>query len=802
YAISEAFKIDYYNITWMLRDFLSGLPIAGGLSVNDTSGWVESGLSSETPILHPTPYGSWIASWSHADYGDKSKVYIADGDYDFTLYLESKVVHVWEARTDYVYYPEIDKIAFKSTLMRDGAMAGEKIWNETKQDFDFYTIAKNCSIEVYADNGTLLWSNFTENVSGAGFFDLVWNNTGLERSKAYSAVTQINTTLGGRFRTPFLLNIVPAQTLYNVSEETKNQTLLMVGNMSVSEAIAQGGMIGIMTTIMANQTALIETKMNQTVEVIQNASAEMQANVSATLASFENRTYAAVEMLQTGANQTLAAAKEAINASEVLEATAKKYSWSATVAPDPALVNDMITLSVQGPAGLLPIVDIYGWDNTHIIQNQYMTESPTTPGLYYFEFQADSRFTPGKAYTYIVQEPIETFGMVTGSGRVEAMSITTIAGLAAAAPEAERAAKKALDSIKAVEAVLVSGDNVNIALTLKNLKESVDNLPTVLAKEGVTPNIVKQINEIAERLAKIGGEEGFDFKELLEEALGESPAMKEVRSKTEAIRMVVELLLQIFEAKFGGVDTPIVSTSLMPGSIIFRVTAVNPSKTKKQTVTIKNYLPQEVKPKDVLDLGGLQLEYDAEKSIYYVYKAGVELEPAEIKIFNIEVEDVWIISDKQLKELEQRTTTILEKARKTEYFDKCKEIADTIYPRLKQISTTQADETVSRAQHIGIYRDNLVMLEQIKEDIARMEKILTTTGGPPAPELLTKTKIKAEEPSKTMTWIIIFMIIIFTSLLGAVLFFTWNRQAKRAKEELLAAKEKAFPSKESEEKKE
>ena len=39
----------------------------------------------------------------------------------------------------------------------------------------------------------------------------------------------------------------------------------------------------------------------------------------------------------------------------------------------------------------------------------------------------------GKAYTYVVTEQ-KTGGLVAGSGVVESMSITTIAGLAAAAP--------------------------------------------------------------------------------------------------------------------------------------------------------------------------------------------------------------------------------------------------------------------------------------------------------------------------------------------------------------------------------
>jgi hypothetical protein len=104
------------------------------------------------------------------------------------------------------------------------------------------------------------------------------------------------------------------------------------------------------------------------------------------------------------------------------------------------------------------------------------------------------------------------------------------------------------------------------------------------------------------------------------------------------------------------------------------------------------------------------------------------------------------------------------------------------------------DEAVSRAQHIGIYRENLDVIVQIKEDIARLEKTLATAGGPLAPEILAKTKIKSESPSKTITWMIIFIIIIFIGLMAGVLFFTWHRQTRLTREELLAAKKSAFPT--------
>ncbi|MCK5160119.1 MAG: hypothetical protein KAQ99_00955, partial [Candidatus Aureabacteria bacterium] len=70
---------------------------------------------------------------------------------------------------------------------------------------------------------------------------------------------------------------------------------------------------------------------------------------------------------------------------------------------------------------------------------------------------------------------------------------------------------------------------------------------------------------------------------------------------------------------------------------------------------------------------------------------------------------------------------------------------------------------------------------------------LATAGGPLAPSILAKTKIKSEEPSKSMTWIVIFSIIIFIGLLAGALFFTWLHQSRLTKDGLLSSKKNAFP---------
>jgi hypothetical protein len=687
-------------------------------------------------------------------------------------------VHVWEAKTDYIYDPPTDKISFKGYLLRDGSIAGAR--NETTGEF--FTIASNCTIELYYSNGTMIDSINTSDVTSAGFFSLEYPNVNstLNTSIVYPAVNMIITTTGGIFRTPFLLNLVPTASLHQVSTTIAEKIDVPLSTMEYN-----------LTVKMANQTEIISDKMNETKDVIEQAAANMTQQVNDTLANFTQQTYLAVEQLQTSANQTLNASVIATTAALDLRNASRKYSWSAQVSPDPALSGEIVTLSCQGDPEGIPVLNIYSWDNVGLETNIYMTQ--ITAGLYQYDFEVDSRFTPGKAYTYVIGDVV-TGGLVTGSGMVESMSITTIAGLAAAAPEAERAAKKSLDAIKALESVLLSGDNINIALTLKNLKESVEALPEALGREMPTTKTTEALNELADRLKALGVEEGYDFEELLEKALGESPTIKEVRGKTDAIKIVVDLLLQIFEAKFGGTDAPIVSTSLVPGSVKFRVVAINPSKTKQQMVQVKSYLPQEVTPKDVVELGGLELEYDSEKSIYYVYRQQVELAPSEIRVFEVEVNDIWIIPENTLDDLRKRVDSILSRLENTPYYARGKEIADTIYPRLEEIATTQADETISRSQHVGVYRQNLITLAQVKEDIAKLEKILATAGGPLAPEMLTKTKIKSESPTKAITWLVIFTIITFIGLLGGVLFFTWHRQSRITREELLAAKKTAFPS--------
>ena len=224
-----------------------------------------------------------------------------------------------------------------------------------------------------------------------------------------------------------------------------------------------------------------------------------------------------------------------------------------------------------------------------------------------------------------------------------------------------------------------------------------------------------------------------------------------------------------------------------------KVVAINPSTEKSKTVPVRIDLPQEVKPSDIIDSGELKVEFDTERSIYYVYKPDVALAPKQTRVFEVVVRDVWFIPDVQLTGVKMQTNVLMKRLEKSEYAQAAKQLGDSILLRLDEIATFQIDEAVGRKQRIGGYRRNLQTLAAIKEDIERMEKLLSFAGGPPVPEMLEKTPLKSDAPSTTTTWLVIFLIVIFMGLLAGQFFFTWQQRVKTSGE-LTAERDAAFPT--------
>ncbi|MFC1631215.1 GPI anchored serine-threonine rich family protein, partial [Candidatus Omnitrophota bacterium] len=832
YDESDAnFKIDYYTVLWDIRDLLTDQPLTQ-LSVEETSGWnqadlagiawdeedmsaalwaeleairqplgdtppyeaVLGGSTPGTPDVGGTPYGFWTATWTKVGYGDVLVSFNCDSDQVVSFQMETTAVHIWRSYTDFVYTPDTDTLDMVSWLERDGSV-----------------ISGAVEVDVYiydSATGEITKTMTSSSPDSSGFFFQSWADCELEAGKTYPVITRVRIAAGGKFRTPSSFSVTTPKKLQEV-EDTVNSVL----DKPISQVSAE------LQQVLTNQTTMIEDKLDvqkeaidegilTMEETIEEASAEMQAEVTATLTSFEQKTYQAIEDLEAGADRSLAASEELVSAAQdtvimmeeaglITEQTARKYSGEL-ILPNTIMSGEKLQVRYSGLSGLMPYMDIIDSDNNSILNNTPLTESGSQAGMYEYEvnIEGDS-FVPGEAITIIVIADVgfNVESMEVGSVMVESTSLTAIEGMVSMIPQAKSAAEEARDMImhagRALENAMKSGTDIDLALTY--LQETVESLPKLMAKEGPLPEIVSSINDVSERLMSLAGEEGYDMTQLMEQALSKSPTLKDMRIKTDQVGGVIDLLRKIFEAKFGGMDAPVVSNSLHPGSVVFRIAAANPSATRTQTVPVQIYLPTEVEAKDILDQGGLELDYDSDKGAYFLYDNSVELAPQETRVFDVEVEDIWMVPDDEMGELRTRASRVTEQLKDSDYYQKAADLTESINLRLDEVATVQKDDSVSRNQHIGYYRTNLKVVEEVEEDLDKMEKLLTFAGGPPVPELLEESELKLDAPSTTTTWMIIFIIIIFVAVLAAVFFFTWYRQRSAQESFFAQAKESAFP---------
>ena len=222
--------------------------------------------------------------------------------------------------------------------------------------------------------------------------------------------------------------------------------------------------------------------------------------------------------------------------------------------------------------------------------------------------------------------------------------------------------------------------------------------------------------------------------------------------------------------------------------IILKAMIVNPSRTKTQKATLKAYLPKEAKPEDVLDLTDLSIDYDIDKGLYYVYKE-VVLEPGASEVRKISIKDIWVMAEEELKTLSEQAKEIVQRLNNSEYFDTAVTLSEEIDEKQANIIKAQNEAVDALPQtHIAVYRENVQTLDEIKANIAKLEKMLlkyklATTKGP-------------ERVSLKASWWIILAVIISLGLLSFFFFLVWHKQAGVFQASKHEEEEEVFPKEE------
>ena len=163
-------------------------------------------------------------------------------------------------------------------------------------------------------------------------------------------------------------------------------------------------------------------------------------------------------------------------------------------------------------------------------------------------------------------------------------------------------------------------------------------------------------------------------------------------------------------------------------SIKLKVAVVNPSGTKEQTTPVKFNLPKGVGPEDIIDIGEMELKYNFEKRTYYVCQT-VTLAPAEKKILEVSLRDIWMVHEKEINFLKKHADELKAKLKGSKHAELGGKLSDKIKADLEEIVETQKNPTLSAKQKINLYYGNIAALEDAREDTGMLENLVLDVGG-------------------------------------------------------------------------
>ncbi|MDD5020284.1 MAG: hypothetical protein PHS61_07715 [Candidatus Omnitrophica bacterium] len=201
--------------------------------------------------------------------------------------------------------------------------------------------------------------------------------------------------------------------------------------------------------------------------------------------------------------------------------------------------------------------------------------------------------------------------------------------------------------------------------------------------------------------------------------------------------------------------------SAVEANIVVRAAVVNPSHTQSRKVPFKSYLPKEIKPENIVDMGDLEIAYDPKESAYYVYK-DYDLAPRESVVVEIEMEDVWKVPEGEIASIREEADKVTKLLENTDYFERAKYLKQSIGDKLDRIERTQNVVNPNPGGYISDFRENLKLLETVKTDLQAAKTLMT----------------EAKEVSPMLTWKLIIAVVAFLGVLGLIFFVIWFKQMK------------------------
>jgi len=227
-----------------------------------------------------------------------------------------------------------------------------------------------------------------------------------------------------------------------------------------------------------------------------------------------------------------------------------------------AKAGEKVNIQLVGAEKWTPMISL-SFLGANLAGPSAMTRKSTDGKITTFEYEVPkniSEIVPvGASVTVVVTEPLTGF-FDQSTFNFTATSLDDLAGQIASQAGGTQAAKDAFRAIQDVKGSLATGGDVGKSLEV--LKQKVERIPRAIAESSGNVKMRESINDVAEQLNTLAGDQGYDFSQLMqigvEKGLEKSESIKDIRKKTDTVQGATEVMQMIMENKLGGIDEPVV----------------------------------------------------------------------------------------------------------------------------------------------------------------------------------------------------------------------------------------------------
>lgn len=171
-------------------------------------------------------------------------------------------------------------------------------------------------------------------------------------------------------------------------------------------------------------------------------------------------------------------------------------------------------------------------------------------------------------------------------------------------------------------------------------------------------------------------------------------------------------------------------TTLSYASVTLKISASNPSSFEARKIPLKSYLPKGIRPEDVINAGDLAVSYDDELQQCYVHTE-MTLEAKASVIYEVEIEDIWLVEQDELDELDNKTDALVSDLRDTQYSEFALQIQKNVQKNITDILSRQEDALIFKvgpSKHLTAHEINREAIVVIQGSINDLERLLSVVN--------------------------------------------------------------------------